>query len=107
MTLTFHIRGLPDAHKVAADFDNLRALLCAPMRRILRTRKRFFMRDAIVALDGKRVGATYQETATVIYGTARTRSAWSSPSRAMKDRMRHALLRGEQFRDGLYRSLLR
>lgn len=64
------------------------------------------MRDALITLDGRCAGATYREIASVIYGIARTRSAWSSPSRAMKDRMRHALLRGEQFRDGLYRNLL-
>ena len=64
------------------------------------------MRDALVALDGRRVGATYRETAAVIYGPERARAAWLSASTAMKDRMRHALARGEQFRDGAYRKLL-
>lgn len=106
VAITFHIHGVPDARRLASDFADLTTLLNAPLRTILRTRERLLMRDALIALDGKRAGATYQETATVIYGVARTKSAWSSPSRAIKDRMRYALFRGEQFRDGLYRTLL-
>ena len=65
------------------------------------------MRDALVALDARWVGATYRETAAVIYGAERAHAAWASSSTAMKERMRHALARAEQFRDGAYRNLLK
>lgn len=64
------------------------------------------MREAIVALDGRCAGASYLETAVVLFGARRARAAWSSLSRAMKDRMCRALRKGERLRDGGYCKLL-
>jgi hypothetical protein len=64
------------------------------------------MREALVALDGLCAGASYREMAAVLYGAEEARAAWSSLSRAMKDRMCRALRKGERLRDGSYRKLL-
>jgi hypothetical protein len=103
---TFLVRGIPDPHRVASDFRSLAGLVHSPRFNAHRTRQRLFMRDALIALDARCVGATYRETAAVIYGAERARAAWSSAGTAMKERMRYALARGEQFRDGAYRQLL-
>jgi len=103
---TFLVRGIPDPHRVAARFSSLAGLVHSPQRTAVRSRERLFMRDALIALDARRIGATYRATAAVIYGAERARAAWSSSSTAIKERMRHSLARGEQFRDGAYRTLL-
>lgn len=64
------------------------------------------VRDALIALDGHRAGATYRDIATIIFGTERTREAWQSPSNALKDRIRRALKRGLELVEGGYRELL-
>ena len=104
--LTFLVRGIPDPNRLAAGFTNLAGLLHSPQRTPPHSRERSFMRDALVALDARRGGASYRETAAIIYGADRARAAWSSSSTALKERMRHALARGEEFRDGAYTSLL-
>lgn len=105
VTVTFLIHGVPDARRLAV-FEDLADLLNAPQQRIVRSRERLFLRDALVALDGRRVGASYRDMAAILYGSERTRIAWSGLSRWMKDRMRRALARGEYLRDGGYRNLL-
>jgi hypothetical protein len=104
--VTFLLRGIPDPNRLAAGFSNLAGLVHLPQRTAARSRERLFMRDALIALDARRVGATYRETAAVIYGAERAHAAWSSSSTALKERMRHALARGEEFRDGAYTTLL-
>jgi hypothetical protein len=106
VSTTFLVRGIPDPHRLATAFSSLTALMLTPHRRVHRSRERLFLRDALVALDARHIGASYRETAAIIYGAERARVAWSSASTAMKERMRHALARGEQFRDGAYRQLL-
>ena len=106
VSATFLIRGTPQPHRVAKDFGILIDLARSSRHTVHRSRERLFMRDALIALDARRAGASYREMAAVIYGPERARAAWSSTSTAMKERMRHALARGEQFRDGAYRRLL-
>jgi hypothetical protein len=91
---------------VAVDFGILDGLVHSPHRKVHRSRERFFMLDTLVDLDARCAGASYRETAAVIFGAEKVRAAWSSKSSWMKDRMRHALARGQQFRDGAYRKLL-
>ena len=81
-------------------------LLRSPQREVRRSREQLFLRDALVALDGHHVGATYRDTAAVIYGPDRANAAWASASTAMKERMRRALARGEEYRDGAYKEFL-
>lgn len=106
VSATFLVSGIPQPHRVAADFDILAGLVHSPRHKVYRLRERLFLRDALVALDGRHTGASYRETAAVIYGPERARAAWSSASTAMKERMRHALARGQQFRNGAYKKLL-
>lgn len=94
----------PDDNAKAATV--LADLLLRHRRDIDCTRGRLLLRDALAALDGKCLGASYRDIATVIYGAERVRPVWSSRSRWMKDRMCRALARGEELRDGGYRELL-
>ena len=104
--VTFLIKGVPNPVNVAPQFSMLNHLIVSPRVSAQRSRTRIFMRDALVALDARQLGATYRETATMIHGAQRARAAWSSTSNAMKERMRHLLARGQALRDGAYRSLL-
>ena len=70
------------------------------------TRHSLALRNALIALDCHDDGLTYFQTAAFIYGEARAREAWDSPSRAMKDEMKRALARGRELRDGGYSTLL-
>jgi hypothetical protein len=106
IALTFLIEGLPDPEACVTRFAMLNHLIGSPRLKAQRSRRRIFMRDALVALDSRLLGATYQETAAVIHGVQRARAAWSSTSTAMKERMRHLLARGQALRDGAYRGLL-
>lgn len=104
--VTFLVDGVPHPEAVTARFRVLHDLITCPRRRAQRSRTRVFMRDALVALDARQLGATYREIAAVIYGPQRTSAAWASMSNPVKERMRHLLDRGQALRDGAYRSLL-
>jgi hypothetical protein len=104
--VTFLIEGVPNPITVATRFHMFNRLIISPRLSAQRSRSRIFMRDALVALDARQLGATYRETAVLIHGAQRARAAWSSTSTAMKERMRHLLARGQALRDGAYRSLL-
>lgn len=65
--------------------------------------KRF--RDALIAHDGHRAGATLRETATVIYGRLRIERDW--PGKGLRHRLRRDLQRGIALCNGGYRQLLR
>ena len=106
VNVTFLITGVPNPVTVATEFRLLRDLVAAPRLSAQRSRARIFMRDALVAVDARQLGATYQETAAIIYGPDRARTAWRSTSTALKERMRHLLARGQHLRDGAYRTLL-
>jgi hypothetical protein len=100
------LRGIPNPDLAARDLGILGNLIFNPNHDPHNSRDLLFLRDALVALDGRCVGASYREIAIVIYGWQKVRAAWSSRSRWMKDRMCRALARGEHLRDGGYRKLL-
>ena len=104
---SFLYRGLPDPDSIARSLSGLIRLIHHPDYRAHKDREHLFLRDALVALDGNSLGASYREIATIIYGPDATRAAWVSASRWMKDRVRRALAKGELLRDGAYRELLR
>jgi hypothetical protein len=64
------------------------------------------LRDAVVALDGRGAGASHRDTAEVIFGIKRVREDWSARGGWLKERMRRALNKGEELRDGGYRRAL-
>jgi hypothetical protein len=106
MTTTFLLRGLPDPQGVSAALSLFTGLILHPNNSRHESREPLLMREALVALDGRCAGASYQEMAAVLYGAEEARAAWSSLSRAMKDRMCRALRKGQRLRDGSYRKLL-
>lgn len=103
---TFLIAGLPSPSTLAADFGTLDQLLRSPRSMVHRSRDRLLFRDAIVALDGRDAGASHRESAEVIFGIKRVRADWSARGGWLKERMRRALAKGEELRDGGYRRAL-
>lgn len=100
-------RGLPDPDLVSSALSSLARLVLRPNHVPKDSRDLLFLRDALVALDGRCVGASYREMAAIVYGHQDVQAAWSSRSRWMKDRMCRALTKGEHLRDGGYRKLLK
>lgn len=94
----------PDEYASAA--ASLSELLLRPTKEVEYTRGRLLLRDALIAIDGKCLGATYREIATVIYGSERVLAEWGGASRWMKDHICRAYAKGEQLRDGGFRELL-
>lgn len=106
VNITCLTRGIPDPDLAASTFRQLAALVISPSHRAHHSRTRLFMRDALIALDARHLGATYRETAATIYGPEAARAGWARSDTSMKERMRHALARGAALRDGAYRALL-
>ena len=104
--LTYQSKGNHAAFKNGPLQTELPRLLAGPTRWITRTRERLLLRDALIALDGRQAGASYREIAVAMVGTARAMEAWSSASRALKDRVRRALAKGKELRDGGYLKLI-
>jgi hypothetical protein len=70
------------------------------------SRNRLVLRNALVALDGRHLGASHRDIAEVILGRERVREAWSGRGGWLKERMRRAVAIGEELRDGGYRRAL-
>jgi hypothetical protein len=62
------------------------------------------LRDAMIALDGRRAGATFREIAAVIYGSKRVERDW--PGAGLKVRVQRDFQRGVALCGGGYRTLL-
>ena len=107
VNLTFHIHRLSLAPVAGAILMKLPTVLLASPRRGLVSARRTLLRDALIALDGRRAGASYREMAAVAVGPARAAMAWSSPSRALKDHMVRAHDKGALLAAGGYRRLIR
>lgn len=95
----------PDTY--AKSVASLASLLLRPTSDADCTRTRLLLRDALIALDGKCLGASYRDIAIVIYGPERVLAEWISTSRWMKDRVCRAYAKGKELRDGGYLELLR
>lgn len=67
---------------------------------------RIKLRDAIIALDGERSGATRREIAIVIYGAERVAEEWGDPNGRLKAVIKRDLLRGRRMIAGGYRQLV-
>lgn len=67
---------------------------------------RIKLRDAIIALDGERAGATRREIATVIYGAERVAEEWTHPDGRLKAVIKRDVLRGRRLVAGGYRNLV-
>lgn len=107
--ILFHIDGLEHIKRVSDGLATLSEILRHSMEGLedgTWTAASLAMRDALIALDGHRAGATYRDIATVIFGAERTAEAWRGASTALKDRIRRALKRGLELVAGGYRELL-
>ena len=104
--LTYQSKGNDAAIRNGRIQTELPRLLAGPTRWITRTRDRLLLRDALIALDGRQATASYRQIAIAMVGTARAKEAWSSASRALKDRVRRALAKGKELRDGGYLKLI-
>jgi hypothetical protein len=62
------------------------------------------LRDAMIALDGRRAGATFREIAALIYGSERVTRDW--PGAGLKIRVQRDFQRGLALCNGGYRDLL-
>lgn len=67
---------------------------------------RIKLRDAIIALDGERAGATRRDIATVIHGAGRVAEEWSHPNGRLKAVIKRDVLRGRRMLAGGYRNLV-
>lgn len=107
--VVFHVDGLQRLERARDGFATLSEILTLNRERPEDwpwTATSLAVRDALIALDGHRAGATYRAIATVIFGAERTEEAWRSTSTALKDRIRRALKRGLSLVAGGYRELL-
>ncbi|MBZ0209770.1 MAG: DUF2285 domain-containing protein [Hyphomicrobium sp.] len=107
--VVFHVDGLQRLERARDSFATLSDILSRDIERSEDwqwTATSLAVRDALIALDGHRVGATYRAIATVIFGAERTEDAWRSASTALKDRIRRALKRGLSLVAGGYREFL-
>jgi hypothetical protein len=105
----FHIDGLEHIERASDGLAKLGEILRHNIARSddgTWTATSLAMRDALIALDGHRVRASYRDIATVIFGAERTAEAWRGASTALKDRIRRALKRGLELVAGGYRELL-
>jgi hypothetical protein len=93
----------------AKDLSALEGVLCAPNTPRSGvpgwTAQSLRLRDALVALDGHRAGATLRETASLIYGRERIGRDW--PDAGLRQRLRRDLQRGQALCAGGYRDLIR
>ena len=105
--LTFQIAGIKALPYSGRSILNLPDMLTGRPRKFNRSRRRLLLREAVIALDGRTAGATYQDVAVVIAGAESARAAWRSSDHSLKDRMRRALKAGMRFRNGGYRTLIK
>jgi hypothetical protein len=99
--------GVPDPALVTRSVTLLHGLLHHPEVTVDSALWRILRRDGLAALDGKSLGATYRDVATVLYGPSATRKeVWRSANNPLKEHMRRALAIGRYLRDGGYLELL-
>lgn len=108
VAFSFLVRDIDELAAVSHRLSKLEGLVSpscsfgnAPPRWTARTRK---LRDALIALDGRRAGATNRQIAAVIYGHDWVEQDW--PNAGLQDRLRRDLLRGLALSSGGYRDLL-
>ena len=104
--LTFQIAGMTALPGAGRALQSLPNLIAGRPRKPNRARRRLLLREALIALDGRAAGATYQDVAVVIAGAETARAAWKNADPLLKDRMRRALKAGMALRNGRYRILI-
>jgi len=108
VVLAMRVRGRSDIGTVIKVLAKLEKLIGAP-RALTSTTTHWTaetqrLRDALIALDAFRAGATLRETAVIIYGAKRIDRDW--PGKGLRIRMHRNLYRGLALSSGGYRDLL-
>ena len=67
---------------------------------------RIELRDALIAIDGERAGATRRQIAAVTFGDDRVAAEWSDRDGSMRHKIKRDLARGRRLINGGYRDLL-
>ena len=98
--LTFQIAGMTALPGAGRALQSLPNLIAGRPRKPNRSRRRLLLREALIALDGRAAGATYQDVAVVIAGADTARAAWKNADPLLKDRMRRALKSGARMKQG-------
>jgi hypothetical protein len=106
VNVRFHVDGMAESATAGAVLMRLAKMLTVAPRYAVQSVRRNLLRNAMMALDGRRAGASYRDIANVAFGHDRASSAWNSPSRAMKDQMVRALAKGEMLANGEHLLLL-
>lgn len=104
---SFVLPAAPNARRATPTIGTAVDLLFHPRHQAHRSARRLLLRDALVTLDARCAGASYRETAALIFGAEFVRAEWSGRSSWLKERMRRARAAGEALRDGGYHKLLR
>jgi hypothetical protein len=107
INVTIFIDGLANAKPMGALLLKVPTLLSSQPRCVLSSVSRIFLRTALIALDGRRAGASYRDVADVAFGVKDAAKAWNSPGRAMKDHIIRATKHGVELAGGGYERLLR
>lgn len=107
VNVTILIGGLAHAKPTGALLMKVPVLLSSQPRYTLNSVSRILLRTALIALDGRRIGASYRDVADVAFGTKLATKAWNSPGRAMKDHVIRASKHGAALAAGGYERLLR
>lgn len=107
VNVDFLITAAPEARRTAPAIITAVDLLFNAKYTTDHSGQRLLLRDALVSLDARCTGASYRETAILIFGAEYTRAQWGpGKSTWLKERMRHARAKGEALRDSGYRKLL-
>lgn len=107
ISLSLLVHSRADIARNARLLTKLQNMLSAPSSSTIAPRwsahsKR--LRDGLIALDGRRAGATFREIAAVIYGRDRVERDW--PGAGLKVRVRRDFQRALALCNGGYRDLL-
>jgi Uncharacterized conserved protein (DUF2285) len=106
VNITILIDGLANAKSMGALLLKLPTLLSSQPRCVLSSVSRILLRTALIAVDGRRVGASYRDVADVAFRAKDAAKAWNSRSRAMKDHVIRASKHGAALVGGGYARLL-
>lgn len=104
--LTYLVPARPRVKETAAILATIPDLMTMRPRWMKRTRDQELIRDAFVALDGRSAGASHREVAEFIVGVKRVQHEWPGRGGWLKERMRRALDKGQELRDGGYWKLV-
>jgi hypothetical protein len=107
--LTFRMQGLGELFAAQNSIGIFKELLVTRAKRAPEPEwpvTRQELRDAIVALDGHCAGASYRQTAELIYGSEQVKKEWLGSGCALKDEIRRTRARGVRLMMGGYRQYL-